>query len=75
MKIFTNQSTYFYGEFQKLFKKTSIDHRTISWNHFEVDGLVKMGGADDETRFTKIWTPKMPYLILGPMITMASYGL
>jgi hypothetical protein len=34
-----------------------------------------MGGADDETRFTKIWTPKMPYLILGPMITMASYGL
>jgi hypothetical protein len=34
-----------------------------------------MGGANGETRFTKIWTPKVPYSRLGPSITMASYGL
>jgi len=34
-----------------------------------------MGGVDGETRFTKIWTPKVPYSKLGPTLIMASYGL
>ncbi len=39
-KVFTNQCTKFYGEFQELCEKT-LDHHTISRDHLEANELIK----------------------------------
>jgi len=38
VEIFINQGTKFHVEFYELCEKTSIDHRTISQDHLEVNG-------------------------------------
>jgi hypothetical protein len=40
-KVLLDQSTKFYGEFQKLCRKTLINHHTISQDHFEANKLTK----------------------------------
>jgi hypothetical protein len=38
VEIFINQGTKFHAKFYELCEKTSIDHRTISQDHLEVNG-------------------------------------
>jgi len=40
-EVLINQGTYFCGEFQELCEKALINHRMISQDHLEVDGLAK----------------------------------
>jgi predicted Rdx family selenoprotein len=39
--VLTDQGIEFQGEFQVLCDKVLIDHRTMSWDHPEANGLAK----------------------------------
>jgi transposase-like protein len=40
-EVLIDQGTEFQGEFQVLCDKALIDHRTMSWDHPEADGLTE----------------------------------
>jgi len=78
VKVFTDQSIKYHGEFQELCEKTLIDHHVISWNHPKGDKLVewmvqmvKWGLWKYGFQKAHIWNWD---LWLELVITMASYG-